>query len=162
MALASQDASASGRMHVGASAIGLGREEGREVPWGPAETQRGCHGPTSPKPTCNPNPTWNVHRPLPAFGAEIGKSICRLVKQHTPIFACIRNYHSPIHGARRAPVRNSLPTSNARNPRDKIHSLRSRRWRVDCPVAAPSRTAETLRSPAIFTVTPLSFDVASI
>ena len=45
VALAHQDASAAGRMHVGASAIGLGREEGREVPLGPAETRRGCRGP---------------------------------------------------------------------------------------------------------------------
>jgi hypothetical protein len=87
MALAHHDdASASGRMHVGASAIGLGREEGREVPWGPAETRRGCHGPTSPEPTCNPNPTWNVNRAVPPSGLKFA-NLFAVRYSSTPLYS---------------------------------------------------------------------------
>ena len=108
------------------------------------------------------NPTLRVNRAVPAFGAEIFESTCSTVQQHTPRYLCSTKYHTPIHGAPRAPVRRSLPSAYARNKRGENNSRRSRRCRVTAPFADPSRTAEILRSPVIFTRLLVVFGVASI
>ena len=50
------------------------------------------------------NPTLRVNRAVPAFGAEIFESTCSTVQQHTPRYLCSTKYHTPIHGAPRAPL----------------------------------------------------------
>ncbi len=94
------------------------------------------------------------------------KSTLPTVQLHSPTLPCSTKYPraGPIHGASRVPVRTATAIACARNPRGENNSHRSRRCRVDCPFAVPSRTAEIPRSPAtrIFTRILVVFGVGSI
>ena len=72
---------------LGASAIGLGREEGGKSIWAQPSRGAAATAPRTPnlrvRPrllrTLNQTRSWNVNRALPAFGRENRKSICRPV-----------------------------------------------------------------------------------